>query len=345
MAKRPPPGKCVHCLRDPVERTWDHVFPESWYPDTTPANLYKWQIPACISCNRIYDEMEQELLIKIGLCIEPESQESSGVVLKMLQSLDPSLARDERDRRARKAKRDKILSQVLTGDNIPNTGIYPCFEEKWGRPHQEQVAITISANSVRRLSEKIVRGIFYLEDHKFIEEPWSIDVYALHDRDAAPIISILDRFGREYAREPGIVRTGWSTPNPPSAVLSRSSPTSGAIPIGSLSVTSPRMWPRTAAPRQTPPASASGHRPSAPPMGRLNRTGRSSALMRYRMNRTGRSPAFMRYRNRSTSPLRRPSTEAAAGRLAPTPPIDPSLLQDHTPRPSQLPYPHRETEP
>jgi hypothetical protein len=32
MAKKPENGKCVHCLMDPVERNWDHMFPKSWYP-------------------------------------------------------------------------------------------------------------------------------------------------------------------------------------------------------------------------------------------------------------------------------------------------------------------------
>jgi hypothetical protein len=44
-------GKCVHCLQDPVELTWDHVLPVSWYPTTTPPNLEKWQIPSCWPCN------------------------------------------------------------------------------------------------------------------------------------------------------------------------------------------------------------------------------------------------------------------------------------------------------
>ena len=46
-----------------------------------------------------------------------------------------------------------------------------------------------------------------------------------------------------------------------------------------------QLWLRTAAPRQTPPASPSGHRPSGLAMGRLNQTGRSPAFTRYRMNR------------------------------------------------------------
>ena len=80
MAKRPPPGKCVHCLSDKVERTWDHVFPQAWYPDTTPAHLYKWQIPACLRCNKEYGEMEDDLLFRLALCIDPEIPETSGIV-------------------------------------------------------------------------------------------------------------------------------------------------------------------------------------------------------------------------------------------------------------------------
>lgn len=205
MAKRPPDGKCVHCLRDHVPRTWDHVFPESWYPNSTPANLYKWQIPACRECNKAYGEMEQDLLIRIGLCIDPDQPGAAGVTEKVLRSLDPRSARGERDRRAREAKRNKILKGLLSGDQIPAESIYPRFGEKWGRPRELQTAVTIPAKSVRKLTEKIVRGILYLEDEKFIEAPWSIDFYALHDEAAAPIISLLDRFGKEYAREPGIV--------------------------------------------------------------------------------------------------------------------------------------------
>ncbi len=94
----------------------------------------------------------------------------------------------------------------------------------------------------------------------------------------------------------------------------------------------PALWPRTAAPGKPLASPSSGHRPSALPMGGLNRTGRSPAFMRYRMNPCA-------------SPLRATSTEAAAGRLASTPPIDPSAARDHTSRPAQQPDPQGETQP
>ena len=41
MAKNPGKDRCVHCLKEGVERNWDHVFPNSWYPDTTAADMEK----------------------------------------------------------------------------------------------------------------------------------------------------------------------------------------------------------------------------------------------------------------------------------------------------------------
>jgi hypothetical protein len=50
-----------------------------------------------------------------------------------------------------------------------------------------------------------VRGIFYLEEKKFIEPPHKIDFFAMMDEDATFIEQMLDKFGSVYAREPGIV--------------------------------------------------------------------------------------------------------------------------------------------
>ena len=65
MAKRPADGKCVHCLADPVRRNWDHVFPESWYPDALPENIEKWQIPSCTPCNSTYGRIEDDFRSRI----------------------------------------------------------------------------------------------------------------------------------------------------------------------------------------------------------------------------------------------------------------------------------------
>src|SRR5437899_2162775 len=103
MAKKLGPGKCVHCLKDVEERNFDHVFPESWYPDSTPPNLEKWQIPSCIPCNRDYGKLEQDFLLKVGLCLDPFDPASASIVQKSLRSLKPAAARTARDARHRQA--------------------------------------------------------------------------------------------------------------------------------------------------------------------------------------------------------------------------------------------------
>jgi hypothetical protein len=177
------PGKCVHCLKHVEARNCDHVFPESWYPDSTPPNLEKWQIPSCIPCNSEYGKLEQDFSQKIGLCLDPFDPASASIVQKALRSLKSAEARDARDARHRHGKRQKILAEALEGNQIPDHGVFPGLGDRWDIPG-ERTAILISKVSFERITEKIVRGIFYIEDKKFIEPPYKINFFALAPEDA-----------------------------------------------------------------------------------------------------------------------------------------------------------------
>ena len=207
MAKRLPPGKCVHCIRFFEKLTWDHVFPKSWYPDTTSPNLEKWKIPSCKPCNSEYGRLEDDLMIRIGLCLDPNDPKSLGIPQKAVRAISPQFAKDENDTLLRDAKCRQILGQASFGHNEPDHGMYPNFGNVFNVPKQNQIAISISPESVRRLTEKIVRGITFLEDSRYIESPYEISFYALHDKDAFPVVSLIKRFGKVYANEPGIIIT------------------------------------------------------------------------------------------------------------------------------------------
>ncbi len=97
MAKKPDPGCCVHCLQFHDELTWDHVFPESWYPGTTPEDLEKWKIPACLPCNKDYGRIEEDLLIKLGLCIDPKNPRGAGIAFKTVRALRSDFGRNDRN--------------------------------------------------------------------------------------------------------------------------------------------------------------------------------------------------------------------------------------------------------
>src|ERR1700730_10477190 len=165
MAKKTPsPGKCDHCPSEDIEPTSDHVFACAWYPETTPADLYKWQIPSCNPCNRELGKIEEDLLFRLGLCVDPFAPETAGIVQKAQRSYKPEFAKNEQDRTARESRKRRLLAEVIDGPNIPRSEVYPGLGERWGRPPTQGLGIPVPANSFRRLTEKVVRGIYFLED-------------------------------------------------------------------------------------------------------------------------------------------------------------------------------------
>ena len=205
MARPPKPGKCIHCLRTPVERNWDHVFPESWYPQTTPKNLAKWKIPSCVRCNRELGAIENEFFVRIALCLDPNSPAFKGLSEKALRAMNPRFASSATDERAREALARRVTSEMLQGAQIPSEGIFPALGERWGRPHGSGIALAIPVESFRRITEKIVRGLTYLDQQRFIEPPHQVQFFALDDEGARPLRDVLDSAGTTLAREPGIV--------------------------------------------------------------------------------------------------------------------------------------------
>jgi hypothetical protein len=205
MANRPGEGKCVHCLTDAKERDWDHVFPASWCPDSAPPNLEKWRIPSCIPCNRKYGKLENDFLTKVGLCLDPFDPASRSIVQTALRSMKPAAARNSRDAKHRLNRRRKILAEALHGDHIPQHGTYPGLGDRWPELIGDRIAVLVPVESFRLITEKIVRGIFYIEEQKFIEPPNKIGYFALAEEDAVFLEQLLNKFGTVYAREPGIV--------------------------------------------------------------------------------------------------------------------------------------------
>jgi len=204
MAKKPKCGKCIHCLGDPVERDWDHVFPKSWYPDTTPVNLYKWQVPSCIPCNKSLGVLERDLLVRLAFCVDRENPASSGLYDKALRAVDPEAARNMGDQKARQKLNEYYASEMQRADTIPQSAIYPGLHERWGRGGKDALVLPISPESLRKLTEKIVRGITYVADNSFIEPPRCIE-FIPDSASNAETVSEVMKNAEVYERGPGIV--------------------------------------------------------------------------------------------------------------------------------------------
>lgn len=54
------------------------------------------------------------------------------------------------------------------------------------------------------LGEKLVRGITYVVDGRFIEKDHKVEIFFLTDDAATPIVAQLQRHGTVYEREPGL---------------------------------------------------------------------------------------------------------------------------------------------
>lgn len=205
MAKNPEKGKCVHCLKDSVERTWDHMFPRAWYPDTTPENLEKWQIPSCLECNQRLGKLENDLIGRIALTLDAKNPASKGLAVKALRAINPAEARDEGDAAAREARAKKILGEMFKGEQIKSRNVVPGLGERWGRPVEEQIAIKIPAESFPAITEKIVRGLAFREEGVFIEPPLEIECHLISEEGLDDVKTLLAEHAKEFKREPGLV--------------------------------------------------------------------------------------------------------------------------------------------
>jgi hypothetical protein len=197
-------GKCVHCLKDNVELTDDHMFPKSWYPDTTAENLEKWTIPSCLECNQRLGKLERDLIGRVALTLDANNPSSKGLADKALRAINPAAAKNEGDAAARDARAKKLLGEMFKGEAIKGKNVVPGLSERWGRPVEQQLAIAIPDDSFPGITEKIVRGLAYREDGEFIEAPQEIECRLAKEEGLEDVKELLAKHGKEFKREPAL---------------------------------------------------------------------------------------------------------------------------------------------
>ncbi len=184
--------------------TWDHVLPESWYPQEK-SEKEKWQVPSCESCNKRLGKIEENLLIKLGLCLDPHDRKSLGIPDRVLRSLNSSLGRNDRDRKYRLAKREKVMREVKIFQQLQQEGIFPNFEPLPGQQYQEYPAVMLEEDEINPFAEKIVRGIAYIADRSFIDESYEIKPYVIDEHKAVDLRKLVDATAIIFDRRPGLM--------------------------------------------------------------------------------------------------------------------------------------------
>lgn len=219
MAKPAGPGKCIHCLCDVPERNWDHVFPESWYPETTPPDMEKWTAPSCLRCNSDHGKVEQDLLIRFGLCLDPADPAAKGIVDKALRSIKPEFGRNPRDREQRFKKQKKIFREMLRFRHVPDRGIFPNFGPAHVAGPDGYIGVRLDKNDIEKVAAKIIKGVAFVQDGIFIDENYDLSIYFLEDEGAKPVIEIINQHGVQLHRGAGLVVRRAVIPDDPRAGL------------------------------------------------------------------------------------------------------------------------------
>jgi hypothetical protein len=165
-------GRCVHCLRLSESITADHGFPDSWYPDTTPATVQRWTAPSCPKCNSELGRLERDLLIRVVLCIDPKKEAVSGLASKVLRSLGldtyglPETEKAHRDRLRAKLRAELIPYEDVAGGPGGIPGLGPYENSPW--------AVPIPWASLSIITEKIARICEHKIEGRFVESPYGV---------------------------------------------------------------------------------------------------------------------------------------------------------------------------
>ncbi len=178
-------GQCVHCLRISNVITEDHVPPRSWYPDSTPRTVQRWKVPSCADCNKYLGQLEKDLLIRLALCVDPQSVAASGIAKIAFRSLGidagelPDREQGHREKLLAKIRSELISAATLSGQlgRIPGLGPQVSRLREW--------AIPIPWAGLSVIAEKFARGCEYKLNGRLITPPYGLRTF-VNDSDVLP---------------------------------------------------------------------------------------------------------------------------------------------------------------
>jgi hypothetical protein len=165
-----------------IDETRDHVFPTSWYPDTTPHEVQRWVAPSHLACNNDLGPIENKVFNRLALCIDPRKAEASGLSAKVMRSLGIGVEglSDGEAAHRRKLKLGLINATMPyepSIDNLPGLGLHAEFGDEGA------LQVKIPADLLIMVCKKIVRGCEWVLVHRIIEESFEILIYFVLDQN------------------------------------------------------------------------------------------------------------------------------------------------------------------
>ena len=149
-------------------------------------------------------KLENDLLLKFGMCVAPFDPASLGIAQKAMRSIDPKYAHDSHDAERRRKRRAKVLRDTIDPMTVPVESILPGFGFHSGVDPAKELGVTVGETELRALATKLIRGITWAIDGKYVEVDYKIDIHFVRDPKSSPFYEPLVRFGKTYSLGPGL---------------------------------------------------------------------------------------------------------------------------------------------
>ncbi|MEX0696275.1 MAG: hypothetical protein WEB85_10560 [Dongiaceae bacterium] len=183
-------------------RSRDHIIANSWYPETTPASVQRWTVFACKKCNHELGIIEQEMFIRLGLCLDPNAPGANEIVSRALAALDPQLATNAQEAEKRRQVRHRISKDVEELPELPGIGVLPAFKANWDLG--SRTGIRIDPQQLHRVVQKWVKGLHFRITERLIPDWDSINVRHITAETEAHAFREIEPYAMKYNKGPGI---------------------------------------------------------------------------------------------------------------------------------------------
>lgn len=173
--KRKRDGECIFCGAS-GQVTDEHIFPESWYPDDTPPNVWKWQAPSCYECNHVYyAPKELRVFPFLAMSTNPQMPGAKGIGERAWRAADESSGSTAKDKQARGRLRELMLQRIerIRSQDVPEGADYL----GWRHRVDDILTTNVKAEDLLPVIGKIARGFVYVDTHQRVTDEYSVKVF------------------------------------------------------------------------------------------------------------------------------------------------------------------------
>jgi len=196
--------RCPYCIKEHPKNamTKDHVIAKSWYPQQIAQRV---TVRACEKCNHGFGKLEEDMLLKLGMCIDGNNPAAAGIVEKIMRSIDPAHGKNALDKKRRQHRREELKRGLIEIENVQLKSTLPFSLPNLAKG--ARTAITVSTKELNRVIEKWVRGFHFSMLGEFIEPEYEIAIHHVSEDGAEQAFREIIQFATVLRHGPGVVVT------------------------------------------------------------------------------------------------------------------------------------------